>query len=85
MLSKICVIGNSYGVSIPNEIMEELHLTVDSQVEVKVDEKTKNIIIGPMNNKSHHETIDKEFASQVDDFINLYKPALKALAKFGVQ
>ena len=81
MLRKICKIGNSCGVSIPKEILEKLHLTVGAHVAINVDEKAKNIIIGSAANKSHYKTIDKEFASQVNDFIKLYKPALKALAK----
>lgn len=81
MLQKICTIGDSCGVSIPKEILEKLHLSVGTPVAIKVDENTNNIIIEPASNKSDHETIDKEFASQVDDFIKLYKPALKALAK----
>ncbi len=81
MLRKICTIGNSCGVSIPKEILEELHLAVGDHVAIKVDEKSKNIIIGSAAEKSHYKSIDKEFASQVDDFIKLYKPALKALAK----
>ena len=81
MLRKICTIGNSCGVSIPKEILEKLHFAVGTHVDIKVDEKAKNIIIGPADVKSHYKTIDKEFASQVDDFIKLYKPALKALAK----
>ena len=81
MLRKICTIGNSCGVSIPKEILEKLHLSVGDHVTIKVDEKAKNIIIRPVTDKSHYKSIDKEFASQVDDFIKLYKPALNALAK----
>ncbi len=81
MLRKICTIGDSCGVSIPKEILEELHLSVGTPVTIKVDENTKNIIIEPASNKSDGKTIDNEFASQVDGFIKLYKPALKALAK----
>jgi antitoxin component of MazEF toxin-antitoxin module len=81
MLRKICTIGNSCEVSIPKEILEKLHLSVGAHVAIKVDEAANSIIIEPATNKSHYKTIDKEFASQVDDFIKLYKPALKALAK----
>lgn len=81
MLRKICSIGNSYGVSIPKEMLEKLHLTAGAQVEVKVDEKLNKIIIEPIISKSPLKIIDKEFADQVNDFIERYKPALKALAK----
>lgn len=81
MLRKICHIGNSYGISIPKEILEKLHLTVGTHVDVKVDEKANKIIIEPAVQKSLSSEIDKEFASQVKDFIERYKPALKALAE----
>ena len=81
MRRKICAIGNSYGVSIPKEVLEKLHLTPGTQVEVKVDEKAKKIIIEPSIHKSFRETIERGFATQVNDFIKQYKPALKALAK----
>ena len=81
MRRKICTIGNSYGVSIPKEILEKLQLTLGTQVEVRVDEKTKKIIIEPSVHKSFQDAIDKEFASQVNGFIERYKPALKTLAK----
>lgn len=81
MLRKICHIGNSYGISIPKEILEKLHLTAGAQVDVNADEKTNKIIIKPAIQKSIPSEIDKEFASQVKDFIERYKPALKALAE----
>lgn len=81
MLRKICTIGNSCGVSIPKEIIEKLQLTLGAQVDIKLDEKAGNIIIEPAVNKPPYDLIDKEFASQVTDFIKLYRPALKELAK----
>ncbi|MDN3512517.1 MAG: AbrB/MazE/SpoVT family DNA-binding domain-containing protein [Candidatus Jettenia sp.] len=81
MRRKICAIGNSYGVSIPKEILEKLQLTPGIQVEVKVDEKAKKIIIEPFVHESFQDTVDKEFAVQVNDFIERYRSALKTLAK----
>lgn len=81
MRRKICTIGNSYGVSIPKEILEKLQLTPGTQVDIRVDEKAKKIIIEPSVCAFFQDTVDKEFASQVNDFIERYKPALKALAK----
>lgn len=81
MRRKICTIGNSYGVSISKEILEKLQLTPGDQVDIRVDEKAKKIIIEPSVCTSFQDTVDKEFASQVNDFIERYKPALKALAK----
>jgi len=81
MLRKICHIGNSQGVSLPKEMLEKLHLSVGFDVEVELDEKGKRIIIEPKTARAAYETVDMEFASQVSDFIERYKPALKALAK----
>lgn len=81
MLRKICHIGNSQGVLIPKEILEKLHLTTGSQVEIKLNEETSKIIIEPAKTKTESKAIDPEFAAQVKDFVKLYKPALKALAK----
>ena len=39
------------------------------------------LLFSPSIKNTHYEIIDKEFASQVNDFIEHYKPALKALAK----
>ncbi|HHT9126721.1 MAG TPA: AbrB/MazE/SpoVT family DNA-binding domain-containing protein [Candidatus Brocadiia bacterium] len=81
MVGKIYSMGNSYGVSIPKKILKKLHLTAGTQVKVKLDEESNNIIIEPAIRKSQYEAVDIEFASQVKDFIKRYKPALKALAK----
>lgn len=81
MLRKICHIGNSYGVSIPKEIVKKLHLTIGSQVEIKLDEDTHRIIIEPATTNAGNKIVDLEFVSQVKDFVKHYKPALNALAK----
>ena len=81
MRRKICAIGNSFGISIPKEIIEKLRLTLGTQVEIKIDEKEKMITIEPFVDQSIQDSVDKEFVSQVNDFIERYKPALKALAK----
>ena len=80
MQRKISAIGNSYGVSIPKEILKKLHLRAGAHVEVNIDEHEGKIIIEPIS-PAKHKAIDVEFVSQVNDFINLYKPALKTLAK----
>ena len=81
MLRKICPIGNSFGVSIPKEILKKLQLKAGSQVEVNLDEETNKIIIDPAIPTSYNEAIDIEFASQVKEFIEHYRPALKSLSQ----
>ncbi|MBU4320432.1 MAG: AbrB/MazE/SpoVT family DNA-binding domain-containing protein [Thermodesulfovibrionales bacterium] len=81
MLRKICAIGNSRGVSIPVEALEKLHLSVGSTVDVKLDEAGSKIVIEPARKKKYPKSIDKEFVSQVNEFIEKYGPALKELSK----
>lgn len=81
MRRKICTIGNSYGISIPKEVIEKLRLTLGTQVEITVDEKAKKIILEPSVHQFFQDIVNKEFVAQVNGFIERYKPALKALAK----
>ncbi|MBA4348730.1 MAG: AbrB/MazE/SpoVT family DNA-binding domain-containing protein [Thermodesulfovibrio sp.] len=81
MQRKICVIGNSRGVSIPVDVLERLNLSVGSEVEVKLDEDKSRILIEPARKKRIPKGIDREFVSQVSDFIEKYRPALNALAR----
>ncbi len=80
MRRKICSIGNSRGVSIPVEILEALNLSTGSEVDVKLDKDGARIIIEPVEKREFPEELDREFISQVNDFIEKYRPALEELA-----
>lgn len=81
MQRKICSIGNSQGVSIPTEMLEKLKLSKGSEVDIKVDEKNARILIEPVTRKRYPKGINREFVSQVNDFIEKYRPSLEELAK----
>jgi len=81
MRRKICAIGNSRGVSLPVEILEKLKLAVGSEVDVQVDEEHGRIVIEPVKRVEYPEGVDAEFVSQVNDFIEQYRTALKKLAE----
>jgi putative addiction module antidote len=81
MKRKICAIGNSQGVSIPAELLEKLKLSKGSEVEIKVDEKNTRILLEPVTGKQYPKGVNKEFVSQVNDFIEKYRPALNELSK----
>ena len=81
MRRKICAIGNSRGVSLPVEVLEKLKLAVGSEVDVQVDEEHRRIVIEPVRRVDYPEGVDAEFAAQVSDFIEQYRPALKKLAE----
>ena len=81
MQRKICTIGNSRGVSLPSELLEKLYLSIGSEVEVKLDTDQERIVIEPVRKDKHPKGMDKRFISQVNDFIEKYRPALEELAK----
>ena len=81
MHRKVCAIGNSKGVSIPTEFLGKLELAVGSEVDISLDEESSKIIIEPVRKNKYPKVIDREFVSQVNDFIAKYGPALKELAK----
>lgn len=81
MHRKLCSIGNSQGVSIPREMIEKLNLSVGSKVDVTLDKSGERIILKPVKKKKYPKGIDREFVSQVNEFIEKYRPAIKELAK----
>ena len=81
MQRKICAIGNSQGVSIPAEMLEKLKLSKGSEVNIRIDEKNSRILIEPVAKKRYPKGVNREFVSQVNDFIEKYRPALQELAK----
>ncbi len=81
MYRKVCSIGNSRGVSIPVDILEKLDLSVGSEVDIKLDEASSRIVIEPVRKRKYPKSVDREFVSQVNNFIKKYSPALKELAR----
>ena len=82
MKRKICTLGNSRGVSIPVEVLDELDLDVGSEVDVKIDGTSSRIVIEPVRKKRKYpKGVNPNFVSQVNEFIEKYEPALKEIAK----
>jgi len=79
MVRKIFRAGNSMVVSLPKESLELLNLREGSEVSIEVDRERKRIIITPV--AMTLPGVDAEFARQVKEFIEQYRPALEALAK----
>jgi putative addiction module antidote len=69
--------GNSLVVSLPREILESLDLSNGSDVLVTLEDG--KIVIRPM--RQAMPGVDEEFARQLAEFIEEYRPALNALAK----
>jgi len=79
MARKIFRAGNSMVVSLPKESLELLGLKEGSKVSIELDRERKRIIITPV--AMTLPGVDAEFARQVKEFIEQYRPALEALAK----
>ncbi len=79
MLRKIFKTGNSTVVSLPRKMLESLGVGDGSDVSVELDLTTKQIIIRPVERSI--PGVDEDFARQVAEFIEEYRPALEALAR----
>jgi putative addiction module antidote len=80
MLRKVFKTGNSLVVSLPKEVLEPLGISDGMEVSVELDRTNSEIVIRP----AHPATaagVDLEFVRQVNEFIEQYRPALKALAR----
>lgn len=77
MLRKIFKTGNSMVVSLPREILEPLGVSEGSEVSVALEDS--KIVIRPMQQTV--PGVDEEFARQLAEFIEEYRPALESLAK----
>lgn len=79
MVRKIFRAGNSVVVSLPKDVLEAVGLDEGSEVVISGDRKRRRIVITPK--AVDLPGVDEEFANQVSDFIDKYRPALEALAK----
>ena len=82
MMRKIFRTGNSVVVSLPKEMLDALHLTEGEEVSVELDTEHGRIVIAPSTTGA--EGVDADFARQVSDFIDQYRPVLHALTKSKV-
>jgi len=73
--------GNSVVLSIPQEILDRLELSVGANITIEMDKEKKRAIISPVEKKLPATGIDQEFSSQVTEFIQRYHSALEELAK----
>ncbi len=78
MQRKIFRTGNSTVVSLPREAIDFLHLKEGVEVSVDLDRENHRIVITPA--APPITGVDEDFARQVAEFIDQYRPALEALA-----
>ena len=77
---KIIKVGNSHGVIIPTEIMDETHLKIGDEVEVEMFPNKFTITIRSTK-APYKTTITPEFKQWLDEFVERNKILLKTLAK----
>jgi len=80
MLRKVFKTGNSLVVSLLKDLLEPLGMTDGTEVSVELDRKNRQILIRPAE-IPFAASLGEEFARQVSDFIEEYKPVLEALAQ----
>jgi len=80
MIRKVFKTGNSLVVSLPKDLLEPLGVRDGTQVSVELDRQNRQILIRPAEMPVTGE-LSEEFARQVSEFIEQYRPALKALAR----
>jgi putative addiction module antidote len=79
MPRRIFKTGNSMVVSLPRETLDYLELKQGSEVSVELNRDRGEIVITPVGRDL--PGVDEEFARQVAEFIEEYRPALETLAK----
>jgi hypothetical protein len=62
-------------------MLDGLGVADGENVSIEFDRKQKRVIITPIEKPIAVAGIDEEFAHQVNEFIEQYRPALKELAK----
>lgn len=79
MLRKVFKTGNSLVVSLPKDLLEALGMREGTDVSVELDRQNGQIMIRPAQLPVAGD-LSEEFARQVSEFIEQYRPALEALA-----
>ena len=79
MQRKVFRTGNSTVVSLPRVVIDFLHLKEGANVSVELDRENRRIVITPA--ELPLAGINEEFARQVAEFIEQYRPALDTLAR----
>ena len=81
MVRKAFRTGNSIVVSLPPDAVDYLHIQAGTEIEVNLDRENRQVIIKPLKPPASIPGVDEEFAQQLAEFIEQYRPALVKLAK----
>jgi putative addiction module antidote len=81
MIRRLFKTGNSIVLSLPKEVLDELGIKDGESVNLELDREQRRAIITPVEKPRTIPGVNEEFARQVDEFIQQYRPALDELAK----
>ncbi len=81
MLRRLFKTGNSIVISLPREVLDDLGIKDGATVNLELDREQRRVIISPVEKPYAIAGVNEEFARQVEEFIEQYRPALEELAK----
>ncbi|HEX7433064.1 MAG TPA: AbrB/MazE/SpoVT family DNA-binding domain-containing protein [Anaerolineaceae bacterium] len=81
MIRRLFKTGNSIVLSLPKEVLDNLGITDGESVNLELEPEQRRVIITPVAKPISVAGVDEEFARQVREFIQQYRPALDELAK----
>jgi len=81
MLRRLFKTGNSIVLSLPREMLNSLGVADGECVSIELDREQRQVIIKPVEKPLKVTGVDEHFARQVNEFIELYRPALEELAR----
>ena len=81
MIRRLFKTGNSVVISLPKEVLDDLGIKDGESVNLELDREQHRLVITPAEESMAVAGVNEEFARQVDEFIQQYRPALEELAK----
>ena len=81
MIRRLFRTGNSTVLSLPKEVLDDLGIKDGESVNLELDHKHRRVIISPVEKPIAIAGVNEEFARQVNEFIEQYRPALDELAE----
>jgi antitoxin MazE len=81
MIRRLFKTGNSIVLSLPKEVLNDLGIKDGESVNLELDHEQRRVIIAPVEKPIAIAGVNENFARQVDEFIQQYRPALEELAK----
>jgi virulence-associated protein VagC len=62
-------------------VLDDLGISVGEHINLELDREQHRVILTPVEKPLAIAGVNEDFASQVDEFIQQYRPALEELAK----